>query len=243
METAKLYAPGRARHHARTTSCFSAGKLYHAYGLGNGMSFPMSVGATDRAAARPPDAGRRSSRCCKREQPTMFFGAPTLYAMMLADPACTPENGSQRLRWCVSAAEALPEHVGAEWKKRFGVDILDGIGSTEMLHIFVSNQPGKLRYGTSGVAVPGYELRGSSTTRALTCRRRDRRVAGARPDRRRRLLEPAREDAPHLRGRVDAHRRHLRARRGRHVSLLRAQRRHVQGLAACGCRRSMWSPR
>ena len=79
--------------------------------------------------------------------------------MMLADPACTPENGSKRLRWCVSAAEALPEHVGIEWKKRFGVDILDGIGSTEMLHIFVSNLPGKLRYGTTGVAVPGYELR------------------------------------------------------------------------------------
>ena len=74
----------------------------------------------------------------RREQPTLFFGAPTLYAMMLADPACTPENGSKRLRCCVSAAEALPEHVGTEWKKRFGVDILDGLGSTEMLHIFVS---------------------------------------------------------------------------------------------------------
>ena len=95
----------------------------------------------------------------RREQPTLFFGAPTLYAMMLADSACTPENGSKRLRWCVSAAEALPEHVGTEWKKRFGVDILDGIGSTEMLHIFVSNQPGRLRYGTTGVAVAGYDLR------------------------------------------------------------------------------------
>jgi 4-hydroxybenzoate-CoA ligase len=95
----------------------------------------------------------------KREQPTLFFGAPTLYAQILADASCTPENGSKRLRWCVSAAEALPEHVGTEWKKRFGVDILDGIGSTEMLHIFISNQPGRLRYGTSGVPVPGYDAR------------------------------------------------------------------------------------
>jgi 4-hydroxybenzoate-CoA ligase len=122
------------------------------------MSFPMSVGAT---AALMPDRPAPAAifEVLRREQPTLFFGAPTLYAMMLADPACTPENGSKRLRWCVSAAEALPEHVGTEWKKRFGVDILDGIGSTEMLHIFVSNQPGKLRYGTTGVAVAGYALR------------------------------------------------------------------------------------
>ena len=138
--------------------CFSAGKLYHAYGLGNGMSFPLSVGAT---TALLPDRPTPAAifEVLRREQPTLFFGAPTLYAMMLADPACTPQNGSQRLRWCVSAAEALPEHVGTEWKKRFGVDILDGLGSTEMLHIFLSNQPGRLRYGTSGVAVPGYDLR------------------------------------------------------------------------------------
>ncbi len=157
MATAKLYAQG-VLGITESDVCFSAGKLYHAYGLGNGMSFPMSVGAT---AALLPDRPTPAAifEVLRREQPTLFFGAPTLYAMMLADPACTPENGSKRLRWCVSAAEALPEHVGTEWKKRFGVDILDGIGSTEMLHIFISNQPGKLRYGTTGVAVAGYELR------------------------------------------------------------------------------------
>ncbi len=138
--------------------CFSAGKLYHAYGLGNGMSFPMAVGATTALLPDRP-APAAIFEVLRREQPTLFFGAPTLYAMMLADPTCTPENGSKRLRYCVSAAEALPEHVGTEWKKRFGVDILDGLGSTEMLHIFVSNQAGKLRYGTSGIAVPGYDLR------------------------------------------------------------------------------------
>jgi 4-hydroxybenzoate-CoA ligase len=138
--------------------CFSAGKLYHAYGLGNGMSFPMSVGATTALLPDRP-APAAIFEVLRREQPTLFFGAPTLYAMMLADPSCTAENGSKRLRYCVSAAEALPEHVGMEWKKRFGVDILDGLGSTEMLHIFLSNQPGKIRYGTSGTAVPGYDLR------------------------------------------------------------------------------------
>ena len=156
-ETAKLYAQPLLGI-TESDVCFSAGKLYHAYGLGNGMSFPMSVGATTALLPDRPTPGA-IFEVLRREQPTLFFGAPTLYAMMLADPACTPENGSKRLRWCVSAAEALPEHVGTEWKKRFGVEILDGLGSTEMLHIFLSNQPGKLRYGTSGIAVPGYDLR------------------------------------------------------------------------------------
>ncbi len=157
MATAKLYGQG-VLGVIEDDVCFSAGKLFHAYGLGNGMSFPLSVGAT---TALLPDRPTPAAifEVLRREQPTLFFGAPTLYAQMLADSACTPENGSRRLRHCVSAAEALPEHVGLEWKKRFGVDILDGLGSTEMLHIFISNQPGKLRYGTSGLPVAGYDLR------------------------------------------------------------------------------------
>ena len=157
MQTAKLYGRG-VLGITPDDICFSAGKLFHAYGLGNGMSFPLSVGAsTVLLPGRPTPPA--IFEVLKREQPTLFFGAPTLYAQILADASCTPENGSKRLRWCVSAAEALPEHVGTEWKKRFGVDILDGIGSTEMLHIFISNQPGRLRYGTSGVPVPGYDAR------------------------------------------------------------------------------------
>ena len=157
MQTAKLY--GQAVLGITSDDvCFTAGKLFHAYGLGNGMSFPLSVGASTVLLPDRPTPPAIFA-VLKREQPTLFFGAPTLYAQILADSNCTPESGSKRLRWCVSAAEALPEHVGAEWKKRFGVDILDGIGSTEMLHIFISNQPGKLRYGTSGVPVPGYEAR------------------------------------------------------------------------------------
>ncbi len=157
MATAKLYGQG-VLGITSDDICFTAGKLFHAYGLGNGMSFPLSVGAsTVLLPGRPTPPA--IFEVLKREQPTLFFGAPTLFAQILADASCTPENGSKRLRWCVSAAEALPEHVGTEWKKRFGVDILDGIGSTEMLHIFISNQPGQLRYGTSGVPVPGYEAR------------------------------------------------------------------------------------
>jgi 4-hydroxybenzoate-CoA ligase len=157
METARLYARG-VLDIAEDDVCFSAGKLYHAYGLGNGMSFPMSVGAsTVLLPDRPTPAA--IFEVLRREQPTLFFGAPTLFAMMLADPAGTPDNGSQRLRYCVSAAEALPEHIGTEWKRRFGVDILDGLGSTEMLHIFLTNKPGQLRYGTSGTPVPGYQAR------------------------------------------------------------------------------------
>jgi acyl-coenzyme A synthetase/AMP-(fatty) acid ligase len=94
-----------------------------------------------------------------RDQPTMFFGAATGYAGMLVDPACAPEKGSQRLRLCISAGEALPEHVGLKWRERYGVDILDGIGSTEMLHIFCSNVPGQVVRGSTGRPVPGYELR------------------------------------------------------------------------------------
>jgi 4-hydroxybenzoate-CoA ligase len=157
METAKLYAQAvmGIRH---DDVVFSAAKLFFAYGLGNAMSFPMSVGAT---AVLLPDRPTPQAvfAVLKREQPTIFYGVPTLYAAMLADPNCTPENCSARLRMCVSAGEGLPEHLGLEWKKRFGVDIYDGVGSTEMLHIFLGNYPGKLRYGTSGVPIPGYEAR------------------------------------------------------------------------------------
>lgn len=125
------------------------GQTVFAYGLGAGMAVPMSVGAS---TVLLPDRPTPQSvlDVLRRHQPTIFFGVPTLYAAMLADSNCTPENGSARLRLCVSAGEALPEEVGKAWKRRMGVDILDGIGSTEMLHVFLSNRPGDIRYGTSG---------------------------------------------------------------------------------------------
>jgi benzoate-CoA ligase len=136
---------------------FSAAKLFFAYGLGNALSFPMSVGATavimaERAA--PPAVFAR----LRKHQPTIFYGVPTLYAAMLANPEL-PRRDELRLRRCASAGEALPEDIGKRWTERFGVDILDGIGSTEMLHIFMSNRPGDVRYGTTGKPVPGYEVR------------------------------------------------------------------------------------
>ncbi len=138
--------------------CYSAAKLFFAYGLGNALTFPMSVGATTFLWPERPTPAAVFSILAKR-QPTIFFGVPTLYAAMLGDAAAAAEAGSPRLRLCVSAGEALPEPIGTAWTRRFGVDILDGVGSTEMLHIYVSNAPGDVRYGTSGRPVPGYAVR------------------------------------------------------------------------------------
>ncbi|HEY1931785.1 MAG TPA: benzoate-CoA ligase family protein [Acetobacteraceae bacterium] len=135
---------------------FSAAKAFHAYGLGNAMTFPMSVGA---AAVLLPDRPTPDAvlATIARFQPSMFGGIPTLYASLLAHPRIGPKAGSGRLRRCISAGEALPEAVGQRWHDLVGVHILDGIGSTEMLHIFISNRADDVRYGTSGKPVPGYE--------------------------------------------------------------------------------------
>ena len=144
--------------------CFSAAKLFFAYGLGNALSFPLSVGATTLLMAeRPtPEATFRRWRGeVGGVKPTVFFGAPTGFAGMLASPAL-PERSAVALRLASSAGEALPAELGERFKARMGVDVIDGIGSTEMLHIYLSNQPGRVRYGSTGWPVPGYqvELRG-----------------------------------------------------------------------------------
>lgn len=137
---------------------FSAAKLFFAYGLGNGMSFPMSVGATAVLFdGRPtPDA---VSGILAAERPTIYCGVPTLYAAMIHKWQSEGAHPDAPLRLCISAGEALPAEIGRQWRDIWGVDILDGVGSTEMLHIFLSNRPGDVEYGTSGVAVPGYEIR------------------------------------------------------------------------------------
>jgi 4-hydroxybenzoate-CoA ligase len=137
---------------------FSIAKAFHAYGLGNSLTFPMSVGAT---AVLLPDRPTPDAVLAVMQQhnPTIFAGVPTLYASLLAHPRIGAKAGSQRLRRCISAGEALPETVGKRWFDMTGVHILDGIGSTEMLHIFISNRPDDVRYGTSGKPVPGYEAR------------------------------------------------------------------------------------
>jgi benzoate-CoA ligase family protein len=136
--------------------CYSAAKFFFAYGLGNTLTFPFSVGARsilDRARATPP----RLANVLTSIRPTLFFGAPTAYAAMLA--ADLPQDAFASVRLAVSAGESLPADLHNRFTSRFGVEVLDGIGSTEALHIFLSNRPGRVRPGTTGEVVPGYELR------------------------------------------------------------------------------------
>jgi benzoate-CoA ligase family protein len=137
---------------------FSAAKLFFAYGLGNAMSFPLSVGAT---AFLLPDRPSPEAvlEVLRAQRPTIFCGVPTLYAALLAHPDLERDPGFPGLRACVSAGEALPAEIGKRWRDRVGVEVLDGIGSTEMLHIFLSNRFDALRYGSSGKPVPGYQAR------------------------------------------------------------------------------------
>ena len=137
---------------------FSAAKLFFSYGLGNAMAFPMSVGATTVLLAQRPTP-ETVFDVMRRHRPTVFFGVPTLYASLLAHREMSRGAGSDRLRLAVSAGEALPSHLGERWRDVAGVDVLDGIGSTEMFQTFLSNRPGDLRYGTTGKAVPGYDLK------------------------------------------------------------------------------------
>ena len=137
---------------------FSAAKLFFSYGLGNAIFCPMWVGATSVLYPERPTP-QTVFEMLRGYQPTMFFAVPTLYAAILADPECKPANMSSRLRICFSAGEPLPAHVGKAWKQRFGIDIVNGVGSTEMGHLFLTNLPGKVEYGTSGVPVDGYDMR------------------------------------------------------------------------------------
>lgn len=139
---------------------FSAAKLFFAYGLGNALTFPLSVGASVLLMAERPTPAAVFQRLTKH-QPTVFYGVPTLYVAMLASPEF-PARAQLSLRVCASAGEALPKDVGEKFSAIAGCDILDGLGSTEMLHIFLSNHAGKVKYGTTGTPVAGYqvELRG-----------------------------------------------------------------------------------
>lgn len=136
---------------------YSAAKLFFGYGFGNGLVFPFSVGATAILMAGRPTSAEVWRRLVDH-RPTIFFGVPTLFASLLADPSA-PARDKLGLRLCTSAGEALPRPIGEHWRERYGTDILDGIGSTEMFHIFLSNRAGDVRYGTTGFPVEGYELR------------------------------------------------------------------------------------
>ena len=153
--TAELYGKG-VLGLKESDVVFSAAKLFFAYGLGNALSFPLSVGASVVLMAERPTPQATFKRMVDH-QPTVFCGAPTGYGGMLAAPDL-PARSAVSLRLCSSAGEALPRDIGERWTSHFGCEIIDGIGSTEMLHIFLSNRPGDVRYGTTGQAVPGYEV-------------------------------------------------------------------------------------
>ena len=157
LETYETYA-SKILNIKETDIVFSVAKLFFAYGLGNAMTFPLGVGATTALyPLRPtPDSVKDVMKLIK---PSILFAVPTIYAAMIASLKKETNVKFTNLRLCVSAGEALPFQIGTDWKKITGVDILDGVGSTEMLHIFLSNKPDDIIYGTSGSAVPGYELR------------------------------------------------------------------------------------
>jgi len=139
-----------------TDRCLSAAKAFFAYGLGNSLLFPLSVGATTILEAAPSTAELIAQRSAEFGA-TLFFGGPTFFANMLR--AEVPAACLSEVRIATSAGEVLPAELYRRWTKRFGIEIIDGLGMTEMLHIFLSNQRGKVRPGTTGVAVPGYDLR------------------------------------------------------------------------------------
>ncbi|MCZ6876174.1 MAG: benzoate-CoA ligase family protein [bacterium] len=137
---------------------FSAAKLFFAYGLGNNMYMPMRVGAS---AVLLPDRPTPEAmfETISRYRPTIFYGVPTLYAQMLQVENASSRYDLSSLRLCLSAGESLPPELYRRWKDRFGLDICDGIGSTEALHIFIANRPDALRAGSTGKVVPGYEAK------------------------------------------------------------------------------------
>jgi benzoate-CoA ligase len=135
---------------------FSAAKLFFAYGLGNNLYFPFSVGASAvHYPGRP--LPEDMFKVVEQYRPTIFYGVPTLYAGMLALPDAEKRFDFSSIRICVSAGESLPADILRRWQEKFHVDILDGIGSTEILHIFISNRISEIRPGSTGKLVPGYE--------------------------------------------------------------------------------------
>ena len=156
IQTAALYAQGTLGL-KESDVVLSAAKLFFAYGLGNSLTFPLAAGATSVLMAERATPAAIVSRL-RLHRPTVFSGVPTLYASLLACEQL-PAAHDVSLRVCNSAGEALPADIARRWRERIGIDIIDGIGSTEMLHIFLSNRPGRVRPGTLGLPVPGYEAK------------------------------------------------------------------------------------
>jgi benzoate-CoA ligase len=159
--SAELYARGVLGITA-DDRCFSVAKLFFAYGLGNALYFPFAVGATTILWPGPPSPPNVYG-VIEKHRPTLFFSVPTNYGMLLAyrreEGTGAPDFDLASIRWGVSAGEALPPSLFERFLERFGVTVLDGIGSTEICHIFISSQPGSIRPGSTGTLVRGYEAR------------------------------------------------------------------------------------
>jgi benzoate-CoA ligase family protein len=136
---------------------YSVAKLFFAYGLGNAMTFSLSVGATTVLLGERPTPDSVAS-LLRKHPITVFYAVPTFYAAFLNSPDA-PKKSELKIRRCISAGEALPEEIARTWKERYGVEISDGLGTTEMLHIYLTNRPGATKYGTTGKAVPGYDIK------------------------------------------------------------------------------------
>jgi 4-hydroxybenzoate-CoA ligase len=150
--------PGQSRLGFREDDIvFSTAKLFFAYGIGTSICM-LGAGATSILYPDWPSPAAVFD-LLRRYQPTMMFAVPTLYAAMLASPECAPQSSSRRLRLCFSAGEPLPPHIGRGWKERFGLDICNGVGSTEMGHLFLTNLPDAVDYECSGIPVQGYDMR------------------------------------------------------------------------------------
>ncbi len=185
---AELFAKGVLGINA-DDRCFSVAKLFFAYGLGNAGYFPLAVGATSILWPGPPQPAHVYATI-ERHRPTLFFSVPTGYAMLLSHEGSFDLSS---VRLAVSAGEALPPAIYERFRKRFGIEIIDGIGSTEALHMFISNHPGRSRPGTSGTVVRGYAGAYSRRRRRAGRCGRDRQSLGQRRFDLRLLLEPARE--------------------------------------------------
>ena len=211
---ADAYAKGVLRITAHDR-CFSVAKLFFAYGLGNAMYFPFAVGATTILWPGAPTAANVYS-AIEAHRPTLFFSVPTNYGMLLAHRReSAPTSICPRSATPCRPARRCRAALFERFKQRFGVEILDGIGSTEVLHIFISNRPGAVRPGSSGLVVPGYEARLVDEQNAAVASgeignlliRGDSTCAV--------LLEQAREEQGRHRGPLDSHGRQVRPGRGR----------------------------
>ena len=199
-------------------------------------------GAADGRAAHAGRDLQALDRRRGRHAPTVFFGAPTGFAGMLASPQL-PARAAVSLRMCSSAGEALPARPGQRFKAHFGCDIIDGIGSTEMLHIFLSNRPGRHALRHHRQAGAGLRDRAARRGRPARARRRGGRPLHPRAERRADVLGQPREDARHLPGRLDQERRQVHARRRRLLHLRGPQRRHAEGQRHLRLARSRSRPR